>query len=290
LYASYNVNAENWLKNYLMENIFENCKYCGEEVKSENQRFNLVECQNCRLIFSSKRYHQTEFEEVYDRLYNSENPKYKLHSIKEYEEIKNNIFRIGYNRKRIINQNLKNNSKILEIGSGIGLMGSFIKNKFPESYYTGIEIDEKISEKARSFGLNIKNGDFTIMESINEKFDVVLMWEVLEHIQDLKKCVDLIAKRLDTNGLFIFSVPNYDKRANYKNKEDCIYQDGPPIHLNFFREQSINKIFNSQEFEILSCKKKKLPYLNLKSIRRMFFKIIAGKYQGPTIFCIIKRK
>lgn len=273
-----------------MGNIFENCKFCGDEIKSENQRFNLVECQNCKLIFSSKIYKQAEFEEIYDHLYNSANPKYKLHSIKEYEEIKKNIFRIGYNRKRIINHYLKNNSKILEIGSGIGLMGSFVKNKFPKSNYTGIEIDEKISEKARSFGLNIINGDFKLMESINEKFDVILMWEVLEHIQDLKKCVDLIAKSLDTNGLFIFSVPNYDKRNNYQNKEDNIYQDGPPIHLNFFREQSINEIFNSQKFEILSCKKKKLPYLNLKSIRSMFFKLITGKYQGPTIFCIIKRK
>ena len=273
-----------------MEKKYSRCKYCGGKISLVNHTHSLVECEDCNLIFSSRIFEQSEFEKIYDKLYNSENPKYRQHSIKEYEEIKSGIFNVGYNRRRLINKYVKSNSSVLEVGCGIGLVGAYIQNKFPGADYTGIEIDEKISTKARAFGLNIISGDFTVMENLPVTYDIVFMWEVLEHIQDMKYCLELIQDKLKPGGLLIFSVPNYDKRLNYDNPGDTIFQDGPPVHLNFFRKETVRNIFDANEFEVVDLEKKKLPYFNIKSLSTMFLKVLAGKYEGSTLFCVIRKK
>lgn len=270
--------------------MYETCKYCGNKVEVVNKTYNLVECGNCFLIFSKKKYSQDEIQEVYDHLYNDENPQYKLHSIDEFELLKKGKIRVGYNKKKLLNKYLNNRSKVLEIGSGIGLMGCFVQNNNPNRSYTGVEIDEKANEKAKSFGLDVHQGDFSIIESFYGEYDVVLMWEVLEHIQDIKRCLSIINSKLVNGGVFIFSVPNYDKRFNYFAPKDNLFTSGPPIHLNFFRKKSIYKIFNSKEFEILDLRRKRLPYLNIKSFRKMFFKILRGKFEGPTLYCVIRKR
>lgn len=273
-----------------MSGVFENCKYCGEEIRRINATHDLVECGNCELIFSRKKFSQQEFQEIYDKLYNDDNPKYRSHSILEYEQMKQGIVKVGYNRSRLVRKYVRNDSDVLEIGSGIGLMGCFIKKTFPNNSFTGVEIDEKVNEKARSFGLDVHQGDFSIIKDVDRQFDVVLMWEVLEHIQDMKKCLTLIKDKLKPGGLFIFSVPNYDKRLNYKAPGDNIFQDGPPIHLNFFSKRAVQKIFKSEDFEILSLEKKKLPYFNFSSLSTHFLKVLIGKYEGPTLFCVLRKK
>lgn len=270
--------------------MFETCKYCGNKIGVVNKTHNLVECVNCFLIFSQKTYSQDEIQEVYDHLYNDENPQYKRHSIVEFEQLKKGKIQVGYNKSRLINKYLNNNSKVLEIGSGIGLMGCFIKRNIPKCSYTGVEIDKKVNEKAKSFGLDVHLGDFTIIENFDREYDVVMMWEVLEHIQDLKKCLSIINNKLVKGGVFIFSVPNYDKRFNYNSPKDKLFTSGPPIHLNFFRKKSIYKIFNSEDFEILDFRRKKLPYLNLKSLYKMFFKVVRRKFEGPTLYCVIRKR
>lgn len=270
--------------------MVDKCKFCGGEIQLINKTYHLVECLNCFLIFSRKKYSQNELKAVYNHLYNDDNPKYSTYSIFEYEQLKNGITNIGYNRERLIKNYINNNSKILEIGSGIGLIGCYIQKNYPNSPYTGVEIDEKINDKAKLFGLNVQLGDFGVIGDFENKFDIVLMWEVLEHIQDLKKCLSLISNRLTKGGLFIFSVPNYDKKFNYKFSGDKIFQDGPPIHLNFFRRKSIEKLFESDDFEILSFRKKKFPYFNFKSYKQMFLRIFLGKYEGSTLFCVLRKK
>ena len=270
--------------------MFELCKYCSSPIRIVNSTYELVECINCNLIFSRKIFSQLELQETYDRLYNDKSPQYKIHSVVEFEELLKGNIKIGYNKKRFLKRYLKGNSKVLEIGSGVGLIGSYIQQNFPDGSYTGVELDMETNEKAKSFGLNVHQGDFSIMDDLEGDFDVILMWEVLEHIQDLRKCISLINKKLVKGGVFIFSVPNYDKRLNYPTPKEKLFTSGPPIHLNFFRKQNIYKIFQDANWEIKEFKKKKIPYINFEGIKKHFFQILLGKFEGPTIYCVVRKK
>ncbi len=276
-------------------NEFYKCKSCNEDYFMVNEKFNLVECNACHFIFSKKQFSVEEFIETYDNLYNSiENPKYIKHSIVEYEGLKANHFSIGYNRKRIIDKIVNNDCQdILEIGSGVGLIGMYLK-KFKEVNYIGIEIDKKTHEKALSLGVNSINGDFSKMRNVEGKFDIIMLWEVLEHIQDINLFFQLAYEKLNPKGLLVFSVPNYNKRLNYPKEKrgDMIYQSPPPIHLNFFTEQSVSNVLNANGFSLKKIRTKKFPYFNPKSkiFYKMLYKAFLGNYEGATIYVVATKK
>lgn len=273
---------------------YKECKVCNNQTLKINFKFDLIQCENCKLIFSEKFFTNEEFVKVYDKLYNDLNSKrqYATHSIMEYNQLIKGKVVIGYNRKFIIEKFIKKEGKVLEIGSGIGLIGMYLK-KYKKIKYTGVEIDKDTHEKALELGLNSLNGDFSIMKKLEDKFNYIMLWEVLEHLQDLNLFFDLARKSIVKNGSLIFSVPNYKKRFNYNlksNNKDTIFQSGPPIHLNFFTEESISNILKIYGFEIEYIKVKRFPYLNFK--KKIFYvnllKSLFGKYNGSTIYVSAK--
>lgn len=268
-------------------NEFLSCKICNGKIYDINSTFNLVKCQECKFVFSKLKFSTEDFILTYDKLYNAkENIRYKKHSIEEYNQLKNGIIRIGHNRKRIINSIVTNQTKsVLEIGSGVGLIGMYLK-RFNDLSYFGLELDEKTHQRALSLGVNSINGDFSKMKTFDEKFDVIMMWEVLEHLQDLELFFQLAKDRLKANGVFVFSVPNFAKINNYKDVRDRIYQSGPPVHLNFFTKESVEEVLKIHGFDNIVVREKKFPYFNFKALNfyKMFLKSLIGKYNGPTLY------
>lgn len=271
------------------------CKICNSEVKLINKKFNLGECNYCKLIFCLKSFSQEELVLLYDKLYNNDNAKYSSYAVNEYNMLlENKKIKIGYHRSRILRKHILNSkcTSVLEIGSGVGLMGAYLRNKNNEIKYLGIEIDKEAYEKSRALNLNTINSDFKVMEKIEKSFDVILLWEVIEHLQDLKKFIALAYAKLNKNGKIILSTPNYNKIYNYPNREkDSLYQDAPPIHLNFFTKQSIKAIFELNDFVNCQIKIKKFPYLQYKSFNfyKNVIKAMFNKYQGSTIFFIAQK-
>jgi 2-polyprenyl-3-methyl-5-hydroxy-6-metoxy-1,4-benzoquinol methylase len=271
---------------------YDTCKVCESKIKLVNEKYNLGQCNNCKLIFCMTIFSQDEFVKVYDELYNKANTHYKYHSVVEYNMLlENKNIKVGFHRAKLLKKYVLNKKcqSVLEIGSGVGLIGSYIRQYDSNIKYFGIEIDKESFDKSKSLGLNTINDDFKAMNTIEETFDVIILWEVLEHLQDLKKFINLAYNRLNKGGKIILSVPNYDKIYNYKNKEkDAIFQDLPPIHINFFTKENIIKVFELNQF--INCKAtiKKFPYINVKRLRFYieFIKALFNKYNGSTIYFV----
>ncbi len=272
----------------MSDKLFTTCKSCNGEIEIVNHKHNLVKCKACTFVFSKTIFTNKEFETVYNELYNkAKSPAYYKHSVTEYEAVKNGIFKIGYNRKRILNKHIKPTDEILEIGSGIGLVGAYLKH-IGINKYTGVEIDETSNKKAREFQLNAINGDFKLMGTLDLEADVIMLWEVLEHIQEIDEFFKLSKARLKTGGKLIVSVPNYNKRLNYKNPGDKIFQSGPPIHLNYFTKESVKTVFEQNGFKVQSINTKRFPYLNYRKLSyyKSILKSLFGMYHGSTLYVI----
>lgn len=267
-----------------------NCKVCKSEVKLINETYNLGQCKNCKLIFCLTIYSQDQFIAVYDELYNKDNAIYRNHAVLEYAMlVENKKIKVGYHRSRLLKKHVLNGKceSVLEIGSGIGLIGSYIRNENEKIKYLGIEIDKESYQKSQFLKLNTVNDDFTAIDTIEASFDVIMLWEVLEHLQDLELFLELAYKKLNKNGKIILSTPNYNKIYNYpKREEDAIFQDKPPIHLNFFTKENIISVFEINHFVKCNARVKKFPYLDIKSKKFYvdFFKSIFNTYHGSTIY------
>lgn len=133
-------------------------------------------------------------------------------------------FKANNNLLDILVQSLnKQNLKILNIGSGIG--GELeILNKYGDVYIIDIN---KNSLKLISKHLihEKKLCDVCTISYPNNFFDLVISFDVFEHVNDDKKAVAEIKRILKPDGLLIFSVPafqilfsNHDKALNHKRR------------------------------------------------------------------------
>jgi 2-polyprenyl-3-methyl-5-hydroxy-6-metoxy-1,4-benzoquinol methylase len=104
--------------------------------------------------------------------------------------------------------NFKNNSKILEIGSGIGVFYSFLNEERLSKRYIGIELDKNAVHFANN-EFNTKKFTNISIETFSgrKKFDYVFAFEVLEHLDIPKKSLSKIYSLLDKGGYFIGTTP-----------------------------------------------------------------------------------
>ncbi len=276
--------------------IYNECKVCLGQTLKINKKYNLLQCQKCQIIFCENIFTQSDFIKVYDNLYNKEDTHYQKHSQTEFNKLmKNEPIKVGLYRSNLIKKNVLNTSckSVLEIGSGIGLIGSYINQKNKNIDYLGIELDKEAFDKSQRLNINAINGDFTIMDKIDKTFDIIMLWEVIEHLQDLKLFIELAYKKLNNNGKIILSTPNYNKIYNYPNRiEDAIYQDAPPVHLNFFTPNNLKNIFELISFTNCKVIEKKYPYLHLKSIGfyKNVLKAIFNKHNGTSLYFEAQKK
>ncbi|RXR17745.1 class I SAM-dependent methyltransferase [Flavobacterium amnicola] len=279
-----------------MKNEYHNCKICSGNVSIINTTYNLGQCEKCNFIFCVTIFSQEEFIQVYNQLYNDQDALYKMHSVTQYNALKENKkINVGFNRSKLIKKHILNGkcNSVLEIGSGIGLIGAYIRQNNDKIFYKGIELDKEAFDKSQTLGLNTVNADFKEMANLTETYDVITLWEVIEHLQDLKLFLELAHQKLNVGGKIVLSTPNYNKIYNYPNRaKDQLFQNSPPIHLNFFTLQNIKNIFELNNFSDCKAVLKKWPYLEIKSISfyKDIFKSLIGKFQGTTIYFVATKK
>ncbi len=268
--------------------LYTSCKICNSTIEPLIERKKIVECRNCKLIFFQEQLNPAEVKELYKKLYDcGDDIAYHAH-ICQQELISRGIQpQIGYNKKVIINKIIRSKpSHIGEIGAGVGIIGKYLTDK--KFRYTGIELDESIATKARESGINIQSGSFEVLDAYKNAFDALIAFEVIEHIDDLKLCLTLIHHALHNKGKFGFTVPNFNKRKNYKGDPEKLYQPNPPVHVNFFTKENISEILKLFGFRIEYLQTRSFPNLNFKKKQTYIhlLKTIVGRFEGSTIMCI----
>ena len=144
---------------------------------------------------------------------------------------------------------LKNNSKIIEIGSNDG---TFLKNfKDNNLDLIGFEPSTNVAKMAIKQGIKTKNSFFNTktIESINEftnNTDVIFAANVICHIPNLVDLIKAVEKLLSSKGVFIFEEP-YLGSMFEKTSYDQIYDE----HIFMFSGTSIQKIFDLFDMELI---------------------------------------
>jgi len=147
-------------------------------------------------------------------------------SLSFFERVYISIFGVPINGLRIrarrvlplINHKYKS---IMDAGCGTGIFSFEIATKFPNTKVTGIDIDEsavktnkKIAEK-----LNLKNCFFEVLNlenlSFQNKFDLILSIDNLEHIEDESIILNKFYNALISDGELILHVPGLYRRWKF---------------------------------------------------------------------------
>ena len=137
--------------------------------------------------------------------------------------------------------------QLLEIGPGDG---AFIKQispaLIPKENVVGIEYSPKSIESLKKYGITCLTQD---VRTLSEKeyaarFDVICMFQVLEHMDDLTSLFRRLSLITKPNAHLFISVPN-DKRVFFNEKNGTLL-DMPPNHVGRWNKRSFEVM--SQQF------------------------------------------
>lgn len=270
---------------------FQQCKLCGHPIREINARLQLSACTDCGLIFHHAHLNDAEVEALYSKLYAEGGEYHRIFTANQELLAGGGQPKIGYVRNYVLKQTLgaMKDPFVAEIGASVGTIGKFIQDKGLK--YQGFEFHRPTAEKATSYGVNIMGEGYPGLKKFPEAFDVVLAFEVIEHIEDLKECLTLINRSLKNNGLFGFSVPNYDKKLDINANDDRIYQPDPPMHINFFTSGNMSKMMSLFGFEMTVIHKKPMPgpkEFTWKN-RKRIWRFLTGRFEGSTLMCVAKK-
>jgi trans-aconitate 2-methyltransferase len=135
-----------------------------------------------------------------------------------------------YSIKKLIDQFAKKNSSILEIGCGAGIITKHLltyadKLIALDISSKNIEISQKYvnSPRVSFFAADVLNNKLDFIQ--NQKFDLILMADVIEHIpkESHANLFKIIEEKLNINGLFILSYPSPEyQQYLLKNKPEIM--------------------------------------------------------------------
>ena len=147
-----------------------------------------------------------------------------------------------------INKKFPSKGKILDIGAGTG--DFLVEAKKCGWKVSGVEPDENARNKAREKGVKL----YANSESFKaNKYDVITLWHVLEHVHDLNNQIIELEHLLKKNGLLVIAVPNFKSYDAQFYKEHWAAFD-VPRHLWHFSQNSFKHIMAGTAFKQLDSK------------------------------------
>ncbi|MDO6471628.1 bifunctional 2-polyprenyl-6-hydroxyphenol methylase/3-demethylubiquinol 3-O-methyltransferase UbiG [Maribacter sp. 1_MG-2023] len=162
------------------------------------------------------------------------------------EKIYQTVKKYTLNKKvKLINEYTTEEKKLLDIGCGTGEFLISAKNKNWETI--GVELNDSARKKALDKKLEIYK---SLDDLNNQKFDVITLWHVLEHLPDLDNQINKIASLLNKNGTLIIAVPNYKSHDAQYYKEFWAAYD-TPRHLWHFSQNAIKSIFKNKKIKVV---------------------------------------
>ena len=201
-------------------------------------------------------------------------------------------------RSEILELLPKYSEKVLEIGCGSGQTLQMLKGRGLCVETVGIELFQLAADEARKrvdrvYCLNVEKEE--IPPEV-ERFDLILILDVLEHLVDpwtfLSKLVD---QHLTKNGKIVASIPNARHfslvvpllRGNFDYVERGILDK---THLRFFTRRSAVKLLQHSGLSVESTKSTSLGiHLNSGKLNLLTFGLFSEFLSLQYLFCASKR-
>jgi len=232
-------------KDKFKENYCPACESVEKEYKFEKYGIEYHQCKNCKTLYVSP-CPTEEIKKWY--LENSESLKYWRNNMPDHVRASRN--KVLYNNRvqfiiSIANEFNLNFNSVIEIGGGMGELAIALMEKIHIDKYTVVEPQP----------LDIKSHKIEVIRSTIEaiqleaEFDLVLAFELLEHIVRPEIFMEKIKLLLKKKGLLIISTPNsagFDIQV-LNAKARAIGYD----HVSLFNSNSIKLLLERFGFEIL---------------------------------------
>lgn len=222
------------------------CTVCGNKdhtkfhVKYQKEKFAVVTCDVCNLHFIPPYYRkQIEYTQ------------YKNADVTAAVRAGNNWIKVQRHKLRFkFIQKFVKSGKLFDLGAGWGHFMLAGKELGYDVY--GVEISEQpYLYCVNDLKLPVDHIDFFEMDE-SKQFDIITMWDVLEHIDKADEFLAKCNKLTKPGGYLVLQVPQIDSYFAKRHKDN--WKMMGLDHVNYFGHDTITKILARNGYEVVKIK------------------------------------
>lgn len=244
------------------------------------EQFDILSCHTCGFTFTQ----DVNVGDDIDRYYN--NPQYISHSDTKkglINRLYHLVRKIMLKRKVALVSRVYQHraGKLLDIGTGTGYFPAMMRDK--QWTVDAIEKNESARQFAHTrFGLDVMD-ERGLDRLQNGTYDVVTLWHVMEHLEDLNHIWERLYQLLNEKGILVVAVPNIASYDAEKYGAEWAAYD-VPRHLWHFTSGTIQRLGAKHGF--ILAERHPMPfdafYISMLSEKNMkhHFAFMRGMYIG----------
>ncbi|RMF80291.1 MAG: class I SAM-dependent methyltransferase [Chloroflexi bacterium] len=230
------------------------CNLCGHNDHHpfcpENGR-GLVQCDNCGLVYVHAQPDATELYALYGETY-FHNDDSGTVGYTDYIADEANIRRTFQGRLRRIEKFVAP-GRLLDVGCAAGF---FMDEAHKRGWdVAGMDVSGFAVQYVRDrFGYDAQHGSLTDLDYPAESYDLITMWDVIEHVPDPMAYVQQVATLLRPDGIFSLATPDVGsiparltgKRwVGYKLQEEHVY---------YFSVKTLKRMLDEAGFDVVEVR------------------------------------
>lgn len=204
--------------------------------------FDVVVCSDCGMAFNRSTATQQDYDAFYTNFSVHQNPAESAEGdipVWEVSRLKN-LADIASECAR------SKNSRILDVGcSSGGLLADLAARGF--SQLAGVDPSPVCVDHVRSKGIEAWQGGAEAVPSSADRFDLITLTGVLEHIEDVRAAVASLVRLCAPGGRILFEVPDASRYAEFLHSP---FQDFNTEHINHFSCESLSNLMRQFGFTL----------------------------------------
>lgn len=199
-----------------------------------------MKCNSCGLVYAVPRPIEEDLEDFYhNTYYDYTDP-----------EINRTLFTRFMLRRLKLIETVKDKGSLLEIGCGVGYF--LLLAKQSGWNICGVELSKWSSDYARKvYGLDVKTGMLKTAGFPKDRFDVVLLNHVLEHMPNPFAELNHVYKILKQSGIIVVDLPNFESLTSQVHREHWSLLR-PKEHLYQFTPKTLHLLLKKAGFTVIA--------------------------------------
>lgn len=221
--------------------------------------YDVFACEQCGMVYAGDIQESMATDEYYKRMSRYEGDNFRLSE---------GLLQLYQHSVKMISEFMAKDAYILDIGCAFGGLLNELKKAGYQNLY-GLEPSKRNGEYAmKEYGIPVYEGILgDAIPGNSEKFDLVILNAVLEHLTDVKTSVQMCQSYLKEDGKLLVTVPDM---ALFAAHED-LYQEFSVEHINYFDISSLSRMMESiavcggteKSFRLVSAKRNEESVMGL---------------------------
>lgn len=215
------------------------CSVCGSQqykLLYKVKGFDIVQCKDCDFVFVNPRIKNSDLYKIYSENYftnTGEGYGYQDYELTSHLRLKTFQKWIDGIEPYLA----KDKGPVLDIGCAAGHFLELMREKGWD--VEAIELDKKMIEKVKAKNIKVFERPFEEFNS-GKKYKLITMFDVLEHIPDLKTTFKKLHELLDDDGIIALITPDFSstQRKLFGKKW---FQYKPQEHIQYFSPGTLAK-------------------------------------------------